>query len=101
MKFRSLVGSIAALGLILGGVAVAPAAQASKGCVTQAEFAKAKPGMTQKRIKKLFGTNGKVSAKSSSFGITITMRDYRACTQFGAVSLLFQNGRLETKSAVF
>lgn len=46
----------------------------------------------------MFGTKGKQSSKSSSYGTTIEIRSYDGCTQFGVVSVLFMNGRLDTKS---
>jgi hypothetical protein len=70
----------------------------SPGCVTYAEYKKAKTGMTVKQVAQLFGTKGKQSSRSSSFGITIEIRSYDGCTQFGVVSVLYTNGRLDTKS---
>ena len=101
MSIRAFVASLAVAGLTLCGLAMAPAASASKGCVTQQEFAKAKPGMSTSRVAQLFGTRGTVMSEASGFGTTIIIRDYKACTQFGAVTVLFENGKLQTKSAVF
>lgn len=98
---RAVVASLAIAGLTLGGVAMAPVASASRGCVTQQEFASAKPGMSTARVAQLFGTRGTVMSETSGFGTTIIIRDYKACTQFGAVTVLFENGKLQTKSAVF
>ena len=92
-----LAGSILATTMIVGGVQSAEAA----GCVTPQEFAKARTGMSVGQIASLFGTNGKLTTKSQGFGTTITIRSYPACTQFGAVSVLFTNGALTTKSGVF
>lgn len=70
----------------------------SKGCVTYSEYKRAKSGMTVAQVARLFGTKGKQSSKSSSFGITVEIRSYDGCTQFGVVSVLYTNGRLDTKS---
>lgn len=78
-----------------------PTGNDSAGCVTPSEFAAAREGMTVSQVTELFGVSGTVSAESSGFGTTIVIRDYPACTEFGAVSVLFTDGRLSTKSAVF
>lgn len=97
---RTAIG-VVSLGLVLAGsIAVAPASSA-RGCVSPDEFAKAKTGMSVSQVAKIFGTNGKVMSKTSGYGITIIIRDYDACTQFGAVSVLYENGRLQTKSGIF
>ena len=93
----SVVGTILGTCLVAGAAAPASAA----GCVSPGEFSKAKTGMSVSQVARLFGTNGRVMTKSSGYGNTIVIRDYDACTQFGAVSMLFENGRLSTKSAVF
>lgn len=101
MKVKAIVASLAIAGLVFGGVATAPAASASKGCVTQEEFAKVKPGMSTAQVAKIFGTKGKVTTQSSGFGTTIAIRDYKPCTQFAAVSILFENGKVQTKTGIF
>lgn len=98
---RKVLSLIAIPLFVLSSLMIPVSAHASKGCVTPQEFNKAKIGMSESAISKLFGTKGRVSAKSKSFGITVTMRAYKACTQFGAVSILFTNGKLETKSGLF
>jgi hypothetical protein len=100
MKVRSVAAAVAVavLGLCLS-VAAPPAA--AGGCVTPSEFARARTGMTSAQVARVFGTYGRVATKSSGYGTTIIIRDYKACTQFGAVSVLFTNGRLTTKSSVF
>lgn len=101
MKKKTVISSLAIAGLLFGGIVSAPAANASKGCVTQQEFAKVKPGMSQARVAKIFGTKGKVMTQSSGFGTTIAIRDYKTCTQFAAVSILFENGKVQTKTGIF
>lgn len=98
---RAVLATITVAGLTLAGVAVAPVASASKGCVTQQEFAKAKPGMSMARVAKLFGTKGTVVSETSGFGTTIVIRDYKPCTQFAAVNVLYENGKLQSKSGIF
>lgn len=93
------VGMVSALGLV-GPTSAVTASETlrSKGCVTYSEYKRAKSGMTIAEVAKLFGTKGKQSSKSSSFGITVEIRSYDGCTQFGVVSVLYTNGRLDTKS---
>jgi hypothetical protein len=91
----ALVASLAAAQL------VASPAHASKGCVTPKEFGKAKTGMSIKAVAKLFGTNGSEMSRTEGFGSVIVIRDYKACTTFGAVTIMFTNGKLETKSGIF
>lgn len=86
--------------IFLAQIATTPA-HAGKGCVTPKEFSKAKTGMTIKSVSKLFGTNGSEMSRTEGFGSVITMREYKACTTFGIVTILFTNGKLETKSGIF
>ena len=86
--------------ILLAQVITTPA-HAGKGCVTPKEFSKAKTGMTIKSVAKLFGTNGSEMSRTEGFGSVITMREYKACTTFGIVTILFTNGKLETKSGIF
>ena len=89
-----------AISLLLSSVIAAPA-QAGKGCVTPKEFSKAKTGMSIKAVAKLFGTNGSEMSRTEGFGTVIVIRDYKACTTFGAVTIMFTDGKLETKSGIF
>lgn len=105
MKTRNLTlpALVLAVGLLGSAVTTAPALAdeampRSPGCVTYSEYKRAKSGMTIAQVAKLFGTKGKQSSKSSSFGITVEIRSYDGCTQFGVVSVLYTNGRLDTKS---
>lgn len=104
MKKR-ILSAVATISLVSGLGVVIPASTVtasetarSKGCVTYSEYKRAKSGMTIAEVAKLFGTKGKQSSKSSSFGITVEIRSYDGCTQFGVVSVLYTNGRLDTKS---
>ena len=71
------------------------------GCVSPSEFASAREGMSVSQVSELFGVSGTITAESSGFGTTIVLRDYPACTEFGAVSVVFTDGRLTSKAAVF
>ena len=98
LKVRAL--AVATMLIVVSLFSLTPAS-AKKGCVTPKEFAKAKTGMSVSAVAKLFGTNGNVMAESEAFGIKVVMRDYKACTTFGAVSVMFSNGKLESKSGIF
>jgi hypothetical protein len=91
--------AVASAGLIIASSTHADSARPpSRGCVSHTEFEKAKTGMTVKQVARLFGTKGKQYAKSSSYGVTIEMRSYHWCTEFGVRVLVhFTNGRLDTK----
>ena len=89
-------------------VAIAASFQASTagpalagGCVSSKEFSKVKTGMSVKTVAKIFGTNGSVMSKTEGFGSVVVIRQYKACTTFGVVTILFTDNKLDTKSAVF
>lgn len=103
MKTRTatlLAAAVMSAGLVTATVPAADAAP-SKGCVTAPEFAKVKKGMTSAKVAKIFGTAGKREAYSAGYGYRYEIRGYKTCTPYGAVSLGFANGKLDTKSAVF
>ena len=93
--------AIALVATFLLSQMISAPAYAGKGCVTPKEFSKAKTGMTIKSVAKLFGTNGSEMSRTEGFGTLIVMREYKACTTFGQVTILFTNGKLETKSGIF
>jgi len=99
MKFASI---IAALTLAAGLVAPASPANAA-GCVTKSEYRQLRSGMSQTQVKNIFGTTGSVLSQSSGYGITIVMRTYKTCApyKYGSISIMFQNNRLDTKSAIW
>lgn len=72
----------------------------SKGCVTKSEFNRIKVGMSKSSVAKIFGTKGTVSTTSSGFGQTIEIRSYDGCSSFSVVSVMFTNGKMDTKSQV-
>ncbi len=63
----------------------------AKGCVSKAEYKKAKKGMTQARVHKIFGTSGKVASRDAlPDGQKLEARGYKACTsKRGAVGVSF------------
>jgi hypothetical protein len=89
----------AVLGLVAATFAIAPA-QADT-CVSNKEFSKIKKGMTESQIKNLTGTNGKVISSAGSGKNKIVIRNYKACTKYGAVSILYWGGKVNSKSGVF
>ena len=97
---KTIAGAVLTVSLAISTLITAPA-QASKGCVTPKEFGKAKTGMSVKAVAKLFGTNGSEMSRTEGFGTVIVIRDYKACTSFGAVTIMFTDGKLETKSGIF
>jgi hypothetical protein len=76
-------------------------ANAGAGCVNSKEFSKAKTGMSVKAVAKIFGTNGSVMSKTEGFGSVVIIRQYKACTTFGVVTIMFTDNKLDTKSAIF
>jgi hypothetical protein len=92
------VGAVLASGLVLANPSEA---SAQESCVTRAEFRNVHRGMSKAAVHRVFDTSGRRSAISHAGGYTFEIRSYRACTQFGAISIGFENGRLQSKSAVF
>lgn len=104
-----LTAMIATTGAVTSSSAVAAPgserAKATPGCVTKAEFAKVKKGMTIAQVKRITGTNGKQVSrqKITGYGI-ITGRAYKACKPRGGVGMSFvqkpgKPAKLEAKSA--
>jgi len=99
MKIRA-----ALLAFALGVLPVVTASPShASGCVTKAEYKKLKNGMSQAKVKKIFGTNGSVLSQSSGYGISIVMRQYSTCSPYayGNVTIMFQNNGLTTRAAVW
>jgi hypothetical protein len=57
--------------------------------------------MTEVQVKNLTGTNGTVFTAAGSGQYRIVIRSYKACTKYGAVSISFMGGKLQSKSGVF
>ena len=98
---KLILATLSSLAVLTALLSPSPAAHASPGCVTQKEFQQVKKGFKKKRVHNIFDTAGKRQDISKGGGVTFEIRSYRACTQFGAVSIGFQNGKLQSKSAVF
>lgn len=87
------ITSTALLTVTAPGADAAPAPEraAAKGCVTKAEYRKAKKGMTPAKVSKIFGTKGK---KSGTYplpgGGKVIGIGYKACTsKRGAVGISY------------
>lgn len=93
-----LASGALALGTLLGA-SVAPASADS--CVSKAEYAKIKNGMTVAAVKAFTGTNGTSVTAAGSGKYRVEIRSYKACTQFGTVSLGFLGGKLNSKAGIF
>lgn len=106
---RIVVALVAVLGLAGGTVAFVPTASAANktpGCVTKAEYKKAKKGMTKAHVKNIFGTGGKREARASSGGYVDEIRSYKTCSKWSAVAISFEKKPghklvLAAKSAVW
>jgi hypothetical protein len=83
--------------LLLGGTSPALA----DSCVSSSEFSRLRTGMTEVQVKNLTGTNGTVFTAAGSGQYRIVIRSYKACTKYGAVSISFMGGKLQSKSGVF
>lgn len=103
---KKLIVCTLTLGALAVGSSVAPAsaetvAVAKAGCVSKTEFKKVKKGMGKAKVHKIFGTAGKRDAISHGGGFTFEIRSYKSCTTYGAVSVGFTNGKLDSKVAVW
>lgn len=66
----------------------------AKGCVTKAEYRKAKKGMAQSKVHKIFGTSGKVATRDDlPNGQKLEARGYKTCTKGGAVGVSYVKKR--------
>jgi hypothetical protein len=99
-KYFKVIG-IGFLALALSFGASALPAAADPGCVTQAEFKKIKNGMTKKRVAKIFGTPGEVFSAAGKGRYRVEVRNYEACSEFGAVSVGFIANKVESKTGFF
>lgn len=106
---KVIATACASLALLAGSVAVAPTASAANrtpGCVTKAEYKKAKKKMTKKQVANLFGTNGKREVLVESDGYASEIRSYRGCSKYSVVVIGFDKApggtlRLTDKTAVW
>ena len=91
--------------LVVG--ASAPADAASDRCVTRAEYAKVRQGMTVPRVKRVVGFNGTLAGRTSaSQDYLIEKRRYRLCAtrakvaELGFVSVMGGPSELTRKTIV-
>lgn len=87
-KIRNAAVAVLATGAVaLGGVAVAPSADAAPtpGCVDRAEFSKVRKGMTVDQVKRKFhGLNGRTTYRST-YSLSKT---YKTCgSRWGSVTV--------------
>jgi hypothetical protein len=87
------------LGLVVATLGIAPGV--ADTCVSNNEFSKIRNGMTESQIKRLTGTNGQVVSAAGAGKNRIVIRNYKACTKFGAVSILYWGGKVNSKSGIF
>ena len=64
----------------------ASAANGTPGCATKAEYAKVKKGMSPAKVKKIFGTNGKVTYSYIGSYVFSLSREYKPCSPFNEMS---------------
>ncbi len=99
---KRILSTLAAAAILTGGMAALPnEASAQAGCVSQAEFRQVKRGMSKAKVHRIFDTAGRRDAISHGGGFTFEIRSYKACSKYGAVSVGYTNGKLESKAAVF
>lgn len=86
-------------GLVAAGLfaltPMAPASADTPGCVTRAEFQRVDRGMLNRRVHRIFDTDGRLSSSSRGGGGD-SWREYRVCRSWGSprwsdVSINFDN----------
>lgn len=77
----------------------APAEAGTPGCVTKSEFRAVKKGWSMERVHHRLDTSGRLVSQSGAY----RSREYRACRhpRFSYISLSYDHGRLDYKSAYF
>lgn len=76
-------------------------ARSGGGCVARNEFRRVKKGMRKTKVHRIFGTDGRRAAISHGGGYTFEIRNYKSCTAYGAVSVGYTNGKVDSKTAVW
>ena len=103
---RAAVG-VASAALVVSPLAfISPAQADTPGCVTRAEYRAVTKGMTKARVHKIFDTDGRRQAISTSGGYAFEIRSYKTCAPYSAVSVGFEKKpggvlRMSNKSAVW
>jgi hypothetical protein len=83
-----------AAALLLSTAPLGPAQADTPGCVTKGEFKRAKKGMKQVRVHRIFDTSGFDTGLGD-----LETRHYDPCAAGGIVQVVFRdNGRLKSKS---
>lgn len=112
MSARRLA-SLAIVPVVVAGAVLVPTTSASAqaadtaGCVTRAEYKKAKKGMKQARVHGIFDTAGKRESRATSGGYVVEIRTYKVCnSQFSAIAIAFDKDpgeamKLSNKTAVW
>jgi hypothetical protein len=87
--------------LVLAGIGgtVPPAYADSERCVSRAEFNRVHDGMPKRRVHRIFDVHGHrtVFVKVGRFSTEI--RRYRGCPRRSRISVVYGNGRVESKAA--
>jgi hypothetical protein len=94
---KTVLAVLLSMTFAVGGMAPAHA----DSCVSSSEFGKLRNGMTEAQVKSLTGTNGTVVTAAGSGKYRIVIKSYKACTKYGAVSLGFMGGKMNSKSGIF
>lgn len=94
---KTVLAVLLSMTFAVGGMAPAHA----DSCVSSSEFGKLRNGMTEAQVKSLTGTNGTVVTAAGSGAYRIVIKSYKACTKYGAVSLGFMGGKMNSKSGIF
>ncbi|MBZ5735733.1 outer membrane protein assembly factor BamE [Nocardioides sp. TRM66260-LWL] len=76
-------------------------ASAGQGCITPAEYAKVKRGMTKAQVQRVVGSNGVQDWSRRTGGHTYEERFYSACRGLGGAVMTFRDGRLNLKKAAW
>jgi hypothetical protein len=102
---------LAVLPILATSAVLLPAGSAqaadTAGCVTKAEYKKAKKGMKQTRVHGIFDTNGKRESRATSGGYVAEIRSYKACgSPYSNIAIAFDKNpgaamKLTAKSAVW
>jgi hypothetical protein len=93
--------TVCAFALVLTGIGVTvpPAYADSERCVSRGEFSRVHDGMSKRRVHRIFDVRGRrtVFVKVGRFSTEI--RRYRGCPRRSRISVVYGNGRVESKAA--
>jgi hypothetical protein len=95
-KVRRIALAVVLTGAVIG--IVAPAAQASGGCVSRSEFRRVHNGMAKTQVSRIFGTGGRQSSLFTIGGDRYESREYEVCgSTWGFASVDYENNRVSGK----